>query len=298
MGQARWADHQRRSSSQLISVRFATGPWIERRRLPPSGDRELVVLNVLEKFDVTTLEDEALPSWRRPPDPVGLARKHLLADLGATAGKVTVLIDQGDPVEGILRAVETEQCSLIVIGPAKNEFLGRFSLGRTVDRLLRRSRVPLLVVKTRPRKPYRHIVVATDFSDSSRHALQAATRFFPEQKLTVFHAYSSPISDITADRLTHRLKYRDVVMKKYQAFLERMKKPDTWQEPRVLIEDGSPTFLLRDLVHEEDVDLIVLGSHGHSMILDVFIGSVAKEIMVDVPCDVFLVREPRAHIEV
>ena len=123
-----------------------------------------------------------------------------VADLAADppAG-ATIVIEAGDPGAAILRAAAAEGCDLIVTGIARDELLGRFRLGSTVNRLLRGSRVPLLVVKDRARRPYAQIVVATDLSEPSGHALQAAARLFPEQRLTVFHAYDAPRSTSTRD---------------------------------------------------------------------------------------------------
>jgi nucleotide-binding universal stress UspA family protein len=258
---------------------------------------ELVALHVLEEFESGTIGATQLPSWRRSPDPVSLAWKQLFADVSTVADKANVLVAEGDPVETILRIAEIEKCELIVIGIARNELFGRFTLGRTVDRLLRRARVPVLVVKDRPRGPYRHIVVATDFSDSSRHALEAAARLFPEQGLTVFHAYEAPVAGLTTNPASHRRDYREVAARECEVFLEKVDKPATWQTPHVLIEDGPPTFLLREYVHEKGVDLVVLGTHGRSAILEVFIGSVAKSIMNEAPCDALVIREPRAAVE-
>ena len=79
--------------------------------------------------------------------------------------------DYNERLAAIVRTAETRGCDLIVTGMARNETLGRFWLGRTVDRLLTTSPVPLLVVRQRVRRPYAHIVVATEMSDSSLHAL-------------------------------------------------------------------------------------------------------------------------------
>ena len=50
-------------------------------------------------------------------------------------------------------------------------------------------------------------------------------------------------------------------------------------------------------LRKKDVDLVVLGTHGRSAILEVFIGSVAKAIMDDLLCDALVVCEPRAAVE-
>lgn len=257
----------------------------------------LVVLHVLEEFETDVPGAAPLPSWRRPPDPASLAWKQLQADVGAVAGKAKVLIEEGKPADVIQRIAEAEGCDLVVIGIARDELLGRFSLGRTVDALLRRVRAPLLVVKDRSRGPYRNIVVATDFSKSSRHALEAAARFFPGQKLTVFHAYDAPMAGIMADSVSYRREYRQVAERDYAAFLDKVDRPAGWQTPDMLIEDGPPTSLLRDYARDKGVELVVLGTHGRSAIAEVFIGSVAKMITDEAPCDALIVREPRSTVE-
>ena len=83
-------------------------------------------------------------------------------------------------------------CSLIVTGIARDETLGRLLLGTTVEKLARQARQPVLVVKTRPRKPYHDVLVATDFSPGSRQALRAALQLVPDANLTLFHAYDVP----------------------------------------------------------------------------------------------------------
>jgi nucleotide-binding universal stress UspA family protein len=39
---------------------------------------------------------------------------------------------------------------------------------------------------------------------------------------------------------------------------------------------------------------VVLGAQGRSALFEMFIGSVAKQIMAELPCDTLLVREPAA----
>jgi nucleotide-binding universal stress UspA family protein len=254
---------------------------------------KLVALHVLETFDGSTVTARDLPSWRRSTDPVARARKELLADVGALAGRATVVIAEGDPVTEILHTAETEGCGLIVLGTARNELLGRVSLGRTVDRLLRRARVPVLVVRNRARAAYRKVVVATDFSASSRHALEAAARFLPGQKLTLFHAYDDRRTDSDSARRELRL----AAARDMEAFLAGADTPAAWQRPDILIEEGAPSFLLRDYVQERGVDLVVLGTHGRGAIMELLIGSVATAVMDEVPCDALIIREPRAAVE-
>ncbi len=262
----------------------------------------LVVLHVLAD-NARDVSDPAapLPSWRRPPDAQALARKRLLADLadlGPVGETATVLVAEGDPAEAIPRAADAEGCGLIVIGTGSDGLLGRLTLGRTVDRLLRRSRQPLLVVKGRPRGPYRRIVVATDLSESSRRALETAAAFFPDRAPAVFHAFDAPVAGLLSDPAAYRREHRVLVTQDCEAFLDRAGWPAAGgQPPDLLVEEGAPAALLRDYASETGVDLVVLGTHGRSAVFELVLGSVAKEIMEEVPCDALVIREPRAAVE-
>jgi nucleotide-binding universal stress UspA family protein len=253
----------------------------------------LIVLHVVEGF---ATGDPALPSWRRPPDAASAARKRILADLSSAPRNAAVLIEHGNPADVILRVAKAEGCDLVVTGVARSELFGRFSLGRTVEHLLRHSRVPVLIVKDRMRGMYHHIVVGTDFSPSSRHALEAAAHFFPHQRLTLFHAYDLPYEGLGgADSGQHDRTYKRSVQKDYRAFLEGVTKPPrNWQEPRLLVEEGAPDHLLQGYAHDKGVDLVVLGTHGRHALFEMLLGSVAKEVVDALPCDALVVREPRA----
>jgi len=256
----------------------------------------LLVLHVVEDRDLSIPDAAGLPSWRRSLDPFDIARKQLLGDVDALAARPTMRIAEGNPADVILCSADAERCDLIAIGVGRDEPLGHFMLDRTANRLFRRSPVPLLVVKDRPRKPYANIVFATDLSASSRYALEATARLFSGQKLTVFHAYRPP-SGLMTESALHR-QYRMEVEQEVRAFLAGVdKSAPGWQPPHVLIEDGAPNLLLRDYVRDNEVDLLVLGSHGRNPFFEMLLGNTAKVIVDDVPCDALVIRQPRAAAE-
>lgn len=254
----------------------------------------LVILNVLEDTR-SWAADDVLPSWRRTEDPLKIAERRVIRDVGDAAYTASVVIEEGDPAETILRTAETRDCDLIVTGVARDELLGRFMLGTTVDRLLRNASLPVLVVKDRARRPYRNILVAVDFSPSSRHALEAANHYFPHEPLTIFHAYDAPLSGFTSDPASYRKDQLASAMQEYEDFLKSFPAgADIRKRARPLMEFGTARLLLRDYVGsgDNDIDLVVLGTHGGGALFDVLIGSTAKQIMAELPCDVLIVREP------
>lgn len=257
---------------------------------------ELAVVYAVETADDAMLaETDAIPSWRRADDVHRMAERRVLADLREAAPNVMVVVERGDPAEIILRTAEERACDLIVTGVARDEALGRLVLGGTVDRLLRRSPVPVLVVRKRGLRPYNHVVVATDFSEASRHTLETTARLFPKAVHGLFHAYDAPMAGLVAETDADRRQLREMAVEESRAFLASSDLSALEGEhPEMLLEQGAPDRLLYDYAREKDVDLVVLGTHGRSALYDVLIGSVAKRLVATLPCDTLLIRVPQA----
>lgn len=257
---------------------------------------ELIVVHAMPEPSDDLGAEQTLRSWRRSGDARTLAAWRVQADIGDVVPNLNprVVVGQGDPADLILQTAESHECDLIVTGVARDELFGRLVLGSAVDRLLRRSPVPLLVVRKRGRQPYRHIVVATDFSASSRYALQSAMRAFPQQMLGIFHAYDAPLSGFVSDKGEHQQQFRDIAAEEAATFLAGLDFSGLMgQQPEVLLHYGAPDQVLSAYANDEDVDLVVMATHGRTALADVLIGSVAGRLVDAVPCDVLVIRAPR-----
>ncbi|MGE0116885.1 MAG: universal stress protein [Dongiaceae bacterium] len=261
--------------------------------LARSWKADVVVVHALKQAEVL-IGDEArpLPSWRRPEDRAQIVARQLKHDMTGSNIELSIVVEEDDPADLILRVATARHCDLIVTGIARDETFGRLILGTTVDGLIRRSRVPILIVKDRVRGSYRNVLIATDFSASSRHALDAGVRYFPDRALTIFHAFEIPFGGVSDD--DHRVEeVRRVVAEECAKFLRDADlSPEVRRRLQVLIEYGSPAGLLRDYAHEKDVDLVILGTHGRGRMLTAVIGSTAKAILDSLACDALVVREP------
>ena len=264
--------------------------------LADAWQARLVVLHVIE--DTTALEAMLDPTPASvTQDPIAAARRELIRDIGAVADTATLVIERGRPADAIIRVAAREGCDLIVLGIARDEPFGRYSLGGTDDRLLRGSPAPLLIVKGRARRPYERIAIATDFSDSSRHALDAAFRLFPEQHLTLLHAYDPPMENLAPDPAVYRRDARTAAIAEAMELIAASARPEGRPAPGIFVEHGDAAEVLRDYVDEGKADLVVLGTHGRSAIYEIFLGSTAKRILDHLPCDALVVREPKAVAE-
>jgi len=257
----------------------------------------LVALTVLEADSQSWLEREAaddLPSWRRPPDRESVARAQLIRDLPGALRNVEVLVrEQGAPAAVIGETAHEVGAELIVTGVARDEPLGRQYLGATVERLVRSSSIPMLVVRSRLR-PYDEVLVGTDFSESSGHALIAAARMFPNARLTALHAWEVPYAGLLG-RGSFAEQWEAVEQQTRDEFLARadLSAADR-ARLRILSERGPPEILIRSYMQDNRVDLVVIGSHGVGAVMERLIGSTAKRILRSAPGDVLVVREPRA----
>ena len=63
------------------------------------------------------------------------------------------------------------------------------------------------------------------------------------------------------------------------------------REGRVLIEPGHAFPEILRLARNEDVDLIVIATHGRGAVAHMFLGSVAEKVVRKAPCPVLVVRE-------
>lgn len=248
---------------------------------------ELIVVHALEE----PAEGNITPSWHRRANSHVSAEDRARREIHTINPTARVIVEPGSPGEVALRVAEAHGCDLIVLGIARDELLGRVFLGSTVDCVLQRAKVPVLVVRNRARYPYRSIVVATDFSEPSRHALETAAFLFSPAAIKLFHAYSPPMSGLVSDPSAYRREFRESVAKEAREFLAtRNVSEPTGDQPEIMLEYGDPHRLLHEYVQERSVDLVVAGTHGRSALMDVLIGSVAKKLVTTLACDTLLVR--------
>ena len=100
----------------------------------------------------------------------------------------------------------------------------------------------MLVVKNRPRRPYRDVLVATDFSAGSR---QRALYLVPKADLTLFHAYDVPFQgkNVPDEAVTRNFKAAEQNSKEFLAETPELAER---ARPKVVLECGQPETVLSE----------------------------------------------------
>lgn len=142
---------------------------------------------------------------------------------------------------------------------------------------------------------FRTILVATDFSPTSEHALEYARALAVSfgGKLHLLHVVPDPVLasawseayayDLTA--LGERLRL--------DAERQLAEKAQTIRTVAVTTEVlvGRPAAIITLTAAERGADLIVMGTHGRSGVTHLFMGSVAERVVRSAPCPVLTVGE-------
>jgi nucleotide-binding universal stress UspA family protein len=238
---------------------------------------ELVAVHVLEA-------DDSAPETSRSNEE--RAREVLAYDVRETQKPARIVVERGDAAERTLAVAREHECGLVVTGVARADRFFGPTLGGTVDKLVRTSDIPLLVVTERARGTYENIVVAVDFSPGSATAVTTAAHWFPKARLTLFHAFDAPPSIAVPDRARLEEQFHTVAQEGYSTFVKGL---TLSTPPNVLLRRGEPELLLRQLASTRAVDLVVIATNGRGRIAEALLGSVAKRILARLACDALVV---------
>jgi nucleotide-binding universal stress UspA family protein len=144
----------------------------------------------------------------------------------------------------------------------------------------------------------RNILVPTDFSDCSEHALtqalDLAERF--DATVHVLHVINELDPDWYGldDAQERAVELRQQIKQKAREHLQDLTPDDPNVEVNAKVSlqlsfDVAGT--INEYIHERDIDLTVMGTHGRSTLERLMLGNVANKLVRHAPCPVITVRE-------
>lgn len=141
------------------------------------------------------------------------------------------------------------------------------------------------------------ILVPIDFSDYSKNAFRYSIDFCKFFQAEIILIYVIEPVVYPPDFSMGQIAFPTLDMqmdKRAQEELENLAKTEvaSGQKIRTIVKTGKPFIEIIDTAIEEDIDLIIISSHGHSGVQHILFGSTAEKVVRKAPCPVLSVRDP------
>jgi nucleotide-binding universal stress UspA family protein len=135
----------------------------------------------------------------------------------------------------------------------------------------------------------RKILVPIDFSANSKESLEYASAFAKDYdaELLIVHVMDSAIENLDGIQPVEAMEGIDAALRDVKPTDETIP-----YSHRML--EGPPADTILKTAEEENVEMIVMGTHGRSGFKRLVMGSVAEAVVRKAPCPVLTLRQPLA----
>jgi nucleotide-binding universal stress UspA family protein len=228
-------------------------------------------------------------------------RDRVAALVGRDAEGISARVVAGTPHEAIIREAERMGAGLIVIPAEPRPGLTASLRGTLAERTVRHAQVPVLV--TRPRKLTGLVLAATDFSDATLPALEAASAEARRIEGRVAALHCIDLAELewingsfTATRNWVDLSERSVMTLRADAEARlRTALAKVGATGDVLVRTGEPAAAIVDVAAEQGAEIIVVGTNGRRGLQRMTMGSVAEAVVRHAATSVLVVRLDEAY---
>lgn len=202
----------------------------------------------------------------------------------------SLCVEIGDPKTQIHAHADACDADLIVLGVHRQRFFADMFSGTTMERLVRSSRRPVLLVRDPVYGPYQRPVCGLDLSPSCVAAAQACAALAPQAEITAFHAVHVPFRGFLAPGETSAelQVFVDEAAASLSAWLATAELPAQCKAPKVV--PGGVTQALYQTIRDADADLACIGAHGRPSLSPSYLGGVTEDLLRSPPCDLLVVR--------
>ncbi len=197
---------------------------------------------------------------------------------------VTTSVRPGQAAQTIVQTASEVGADLIVLGAHGHTSFREKLLGSTTEQVLQTSPVPVLFVRERCEPKFKHLLVPSDLSDAALPALDYAVDLagLTKAKITLLHVVApyegSPEAweELKRETKEELKRWSDKVVEPSEVPIIETK----------VIRYHHPGAGITEFARENEVDLIVIPTHGHSALGRLLFGSVAAHVIYYAPCPV------------
>jgi nucleotide-binding universal stress UspA family protein len=273
----------------------------------PRSDRALLRGVVLARETATKLLLTHVVDDDQPDRLIDVERREAAALLDELASAVknrdeidvATQVTLGDAFHGIVTMAEKSGVDLVILGPHRRQILRDIFVGTTAERVLRTCRTPVLLANGVPAGPYRKVLIATDFSDSSYVAAEAAKQLglLSGVEILVVHIMEpfdgGPITRATMSISEARDKEVELIERLTLEATQFARKLDIIAASRAIKLDASSTAkAINKYAKEMKADVIVVGTRAREGVEKWLLGSVAEGVLGSADVDVLAVSSP------
>jgi nucleotide-binding universal stress UspA family protein len=256
-------------------------------------DAELHVVNVTaphsESETTLPVSRDTLTEWLDP------AAQKNAPDLSALS-IVQNQVDGDAAPEGITAYVEEQEIDLVVMGTHGRRGVQRMLLGSVTEEVVRTAACPVLTVRSdtaaNAQQAVRRILVPVDFSDASqiavRHAAELADTY--DAQIDLLHVVEQ-VAYPSAYGVDPGYLSPQEILPRVEATLGDVAREEIgFDRVQVSAMVGYAPLTILDYVDENDVDLVVIATHGRTGLDRMLLGSVAERVIRRSSAPVFVVK--------
>lgn len=282
--------------------------------------RVLVVSSHMPAYiDCTGIEEEHMAHAR---EKISEMTKNFTIDY-------EILVSTGNPPDEIAAASIDHQIDMVVAATHGGSGIKRFLIGSVTSRLVKILTCPLLVLHSQVGEAsfgmdegieLKRILVGCDFSSDSQLAFDYALSLAQEFQTGLHLAHViKPIDQIRFSGADYaKIQEGDYTGWSYSEYLDLQRKSEeknteirktlydrlerrlmqmvpeeccNWCTPKTVLLEGHPFDELILYAQQNEIDMIVLGIHGHSLLEQFLVGSTTDRVISRAPCPVLAVRQ-------
>jgi universal stress protein E len=231
---------------------------------------------------------------RRRQEALSVLRQEIDAAFRGELRRFSLDVQVGERLGTILEHAATRGADLIVLGDTTKRRWKDLFVGTTTERVVRHSSQPVLVVSGPGDEPYKRVLAAFDLSPGAALALGTALAIAAQARCRIVHAWQLPlIAEFTGKAAGEKAAASESqhVRAMLDHEIDKVKGRTPLQvTPDVRIVEGSPYFVIRDELREYRPDLLAIGTHARTSLGTALVGSLARDLLTEAPCDVLVAR--------
>ena len=142
-------------------------------------------------------------------------------------------------------------------------------------------------------RKFKEVVCPLDFSADSLVALDYAADFAKqnEGQLILLHVVDNPLTDLYGPRGQNFYAEVEHALEKSKELLADAARTHATDVPcEIVVKRGNPYEEILDLATSQQMDVVVMSTHGRTGPQRLIIGSVAEKVVRSAPCPVLTVR--------